>query len=140
MSDKTKGRVIRSPKKWMDDFDPSWGDVPNSLPEMTEDRIAAIQLDVMHFCAAKSDDDYARLVAELAAARKALEADKVRMLNVARGCHDYGGGYRTAETAEIFHHGIQTVINALEAFSKNPDDTQTLALERAALSAKGQTL
>lgn len=72
MSDETKGRVIRSPKKWMDDFDPSWGDVPNSLPEMTEDRIAAIQLDVMHFCAAKSDDDYARLVAELAAARKAL--------------------------------------------------------------------
>lgn len=34
---------------------------------------------------------------------------------IAKGCFDYGGGYRSSNgELEIFHHGIQTVINALE--------------------------
>lgn len=52
---------------------------------------------------------------------------------VARGCFDYGGGYRADEgKLEIFHHGIQTVINALEAArTKGLKDTQVAALYQA---------
>ena len=53
-------------------------------------------------------------------------------VRIARGCLDYGGGYRSAEGhLEIYHHGIQTVINALEAAEKNGlADTQCAALWR----------
>jgi len=34
-------------------------------------------------------------------------------LQIARGCKDYGGGYRGGDHYEAFQHGIQTVINAL---------------------------
>lgn len=53
-------------------------------------------------------------------------------LRIARGCLDYGGGHRSDEGhLEIFHHGIQTVINALEAAEKNGlADTQCAALWR----------
>jgi hypothetical protein len=49
---------------------------------------------------------------------------------IARGCLDYGGGYRNnTSQLEAFHHGIQTVINALEAASKaGLSDTQVAAL------------
>jgi len=52
------------------------------------------------------------------------------MLLIAKGCHDYGGGYRDSKEAEIFHHGISTVITALSNALHNPDDTQVRALER----------
>lgn len=47
-------------------------------------------------------------------------------LNIAKGCHDYQGGYRNKEDNEIFHHGIQTVVNCLTRLSKDQDlsDTQ----------------
>lgn len=53
-------------------------------------------------------------------------------LRIARGCLDYGGGHRSDEGhLEIYHHGIQTVINALEAAEKNGlADTQCAALWR----------
>jgi hypothetical protein len=36
-------------------------------------------------------------------------------LQIAKGCFDYSGGYRSSDgELEIYHHGIQTVINALE--------------------------
>jgi len=62
----------------------------------------------------------------------ALERDGERTLNIARGCLDYGGGYRGDPILMgAFHHGIQTVINALEAAAKrDPKDTQVNALER----------
>ena len=84
----------------------------------------------------------------LASARTAAEQaqrDAKRLLNVAKGCHDYGGGYHGAGTAEIFHHGIQTVINALEAAAKNdPNNHQVNALERigslpSAIRGEGET-
>lgn len=56
--------------------------------------------------------------------------DPKRMLFVAKGCHDYGGGYRDPKQAEIYHHGIQTVVNALTAFLADQNDTQVNALER----------
>lgn len=53
-----------------------------------------------------------------------------RLLNVARGCHDYNGGYVDPE-ATAFHHGIQTVVQALDAAAKNdPNDGQVNVLER----------
>ncbi len=53
-----------------------------------------------------------------------------RLLNVARGCFDYCGGYMASDLG-IYHHGIQTVINALEAAAKNdPSDMQVNVLER----------
>ena len=73
---------------------------------------------------------YARTAAESRLA--ALERDGERTLNIARGCLDYGGGYRGDPILMgAFHHGIQTVINALEAAAKrDPKDTQVNALER----------
>lgn len=52
-----------------------------------------------------------------------------RMLNVAKGCHDYGGGYRTVIEQDLYHHGIQTVISALEGRMKDDRDTECNALE-----------
>lgn len=41
-------------------------------------------------------------------------------LRIAKGCFDYGGGYRSNDgELDIFHHGIQTVINALEGAQKS---------------------
>ena len=49
---------------------------------------------------------------------------------IARGCTDYGGGYRSNdEHYEIYQHGINTVITALMTASKTGlEDTQTRAL------------
>jgi len=50
-------------------------------------------------------------------------------LNIAKGCHDYQGGHHQKETNEAFHHGIQTVINSLEALGKRGlKDTQVAVL------------
>lgn len=54
---------------------------------------------------------------------------------IATGCLDYGGGYRSSEgELSAFHHGIQTVINALTAARKaeetGENDTQVNALRR----------
>ena len=59
-------------------------------------------------------------------------------LRIARGCTDYGGGYRSnAEHYEIYQHGIQTVIAALTAASKTGlEDTQTMALHSMGANAK----
>lgn len=52
-------------------------------------------------------------------------------VNIAKGCHDYGGGYRHKAEADVFHHGIQTVINALEAASTSGIvDPQVATLHR----------
>ena len=61
-------------------------------------------------------------------------ADAVR---IARGCHDYNGGYRDDPEHGVFHHGIQTVINSLEAAEKNGlKDTQVAALHRMGDAAR----
>lgn len=56
-----------------------------------------------------------------------------RAVHIAKGCHDYGGGYRDTKEAEIFHHGIQTVVNVMEAALKRAQsggrDSQLTALE-----------
>lgn len=61
-------------------------------------------------------------------------------LRIARGCADYGGGYRgNTEHYEIYQHGIQTVINALTAASKTGlDDMQTMALHSMGANARVQ--
>ena len=51
-------------------------------------------------------------------------------INIAKGCFDYSGGHRNKEL-EIYHHGIQTVINALEGAKKsNLGDLQSKVLHR----------
>lgn len=56
-------------------------------------------------------------------------------VKIARGCHDYGGGYHSPTEAEIFHHGIQTVINSLEAAqARGLADTQVAVLHRTGSS------
>ncbi len=59
-------------------------------------------------------------------------------LQIARGCTDYGGGYRSnAEHFEIYQHGIQTVINALTSASETGlKDTQTRALRSMGANAE----
>ena len=40
-------------------------------------------------------------------------------MNLVKGCLDYGGGYRSNQKElDIFHHGIQTVINVIDTFQK----------------------
>jgi hypothetical protein len=68
----------------------------------------------------------------------AVVLDFAAALRIARGCTDYGGGYRSDEGEfAIYQHGIQTVINALTAASERGlADTQVAALHR--LGAPGQ--
>ena len=41
-------------------------------------------------------------------------------IRVAKGCFDYGGGYRdNKKDFEIYQHGIQTVVNSLEGLLNN---------------------
>jgi len=40
-------------------------------------------------------------------------------LRIARGCTDYGGGYRGSKEYEEYQNGIKTVIRALEAAKKS---------------------
>jgi len=52
-------------------------------------------------------------------------------LAIAKGCFDYGGGHRTDGTLGVFHHGIQTVVNALEAAKERGlADSQVAVLHR----------
>lgn len=56
--------------------------------------------------------------------------EQKRLLAIAKGCKDYGGGYRNDEKGyRAFQHGIQTVINALESSIENPNDIQAKMLE-----------
>lgn len=49
-------------------------------------------------------------------------------LTLAKGCRDYGGGWRTDAQAEIYLHGIQTVVNVLESVLSKGFDSQTAAV------------
>lgn len=62
------------------------------------------------------------------AALDEMERRIERLLNVARGCHDYNGGHHGEPAHSTYHHGIQTVINVLEA-SVRRDDYQLRVLE-----------
>jgi len=58
---------------------------------------------------------------------KQLDFDNA--LSMAKGCFDYQGGYHDKEQLEIYHHGIQTVINVLEAAKiKGLDDLQVATI------------
>ena len=61
-------------------------------------------------------------------------------LKIAKGCTDYGGGYRgNAEQYEIYQHGIQTVINALNGAKKSGiENTQVRALHSMGANAIAQ--
>jgi len=51
-------------------------------------------------------------------------------INIAKGCLDYCGGHGGKEL-EIYHHGIQTVINALKGAEKSGlSDLQSKVLHR----------
>ena len=100
----------------------TWSDVLRMHPEITEDDIrAALAYTV------EADPDPLPSVAD---APEPWTFDDA--LRIARGCFDYGGGYRAVgKDMAIFHHGIQTVINALEGAAKNGHkDTQVAALHR----------
>lgn len=52
-------------------------------------------------------------------------------LSIAIGCHDYSGGHHSEEHYEAFHHGIQTVINCLNAAKEHGfNDTQVTTVWR----------
>jgi len=63
-----------------------------------------------------------------------------KCLTLAQGCHDYNGGYHGTE-GEIFHHGVQTVINVLESFAqKELNDTQLSAVFAVGSEMKRKTI
>lgn len=43
-------------------------------------------------------------IAVLEADNARLRGDREKLLNIARGCHDYGGGYSEQRDADIYHH------------------------------------
>jgi hypothetical protein len=60
-----------------------------------------------------------------------VEKAEQRLLAIARGCFDYRGGYHDEHDLGIYHHGIQTVANAIAAALKHdPNDMQVNVLER----------
>jgi hypothetical protein len=57
-------------------------------------------------------------------------------LRIARGCTDYGGGYREVHDMEIYQHGIKTVIAALTVAEQSGlSDSQTAVLYRIGTEA-----
>lgn len=70
-----------------------------------------------------ADASYLKKISDLEStvARLTKERDDAvsKAITLAKGCVDYGGGYRTKEELEIYHHGIQTVVNVLEAWNKS---------------------
>lgn len=60
-------------------------------------------------------------------------------LKISKGCTDYGGGYRgSSELYAAYQHGIQTVINSLEAAAKRGlEDTQVRALHCMGSNTQG---
>ena len=62
---------------------------------------------------------------------EAVRRETQRCIAIAKGCFDYMGGY-SGEKLETFHHGIQTVVNALSG----PDDYQRRTLERIGSAAE----
>ena len=62
-------------------------------------------------------------------------------LKIAKGCLDYGGGYRDEEYCRIYHHGIETVISALTAASvRGFGDSQVRVLHAIGANAKDQVV
>lgn len=66
-------------------------------------------------------------------------------VRIARGCHDYGGGYGPGVQYEAFQHGIGTVVASLESADKHQvaalhamgaSEVDTLRAENAALRAR----
>jgi len=53
--------------------------------------------------------------------KTALRGDNLSFadaVKIARGCHDYGGGHHSDGHMDAYQHGIQTVVQALEAAAK----------------------
>jgi len=68
-----------------------------------------------------SETDVARLLSDTEATARAyrdsvIEETMQRAIRLARGCKDYGGGYRSDDgQLSAFHHGMDTVVNVLTA-------------------------
>lgn len=59
-----------------------------------------------------------------------MSQESERLINVAKGCLDYTGGFR-GEELETYHQGMWKVIRALRQASLNdPNDRQTNELEK----------
>ena len=120
---------------------PSWVLPLLDCCEQKDERIAELEA-VAKKCKCSHCKQAADLCATVRKLERELAEEQARLLNVAKGCHDYGGGYWEKLEAEIYHHGIQTVINALEAAVKHPNSTQVRVLEnmgrKAASDAAGE--
>jgi hypothetical protein len=94
----------------------------------TVDDMKVRLLDAAHAVIEASEKSYR------AGVREALD----KAIQVARGCRDYGGGYRTEKDLDIYHHGMNTVERSLTALRDKPEDTQIQAVLRmgAALDAE----
>ena len=102
-----------------------------NTPSMVAERIAN-----GHPYYSASYGDVCAAVDREMALRADLAALKARTLNIARGCHDYGGGHHGDGMMDAYQHGIQTVVNALTAaFQDRPNDFQTATLERLGAEA-----
>lgn len=102
---------------------------------MTDEKRAELARDIDRVMFAPGRPYSDVLDAAVAVAERWIDKTEQRLLAISRGCHDYGGGYHDEREAEIYHHGIQTVANALAAAVEN-GTLQVRVLERVGLEGK----
>ena len=126
--------------------------MPVDLPELTPEEKAAIDaIDMtpilgtpserLQFAMDKAMEYFRRArLAEKEAAMLRAELKKTELSNpltlddaiaIAKGCKDYGGGHWTDGKIDAYHHGIQTVVQALQgAKAKGLVDYQVAVLHQ----------
>ena len=110
-------------------------------PVWPEKDEAAARLIKAMVAAYNRERDHEEIEAE--AREEGMSAGRLTLadaIQIARGCLDYGGGYRSSDRdLEIFHHGIQTVCNALTAAKEQGlGDTQVEALHSMGKAAQAE--
>lgn len=55
---------------------------------------------------------------------KKMKYDIDEIIFIIKGCFDYQGGYHDDKELEIYHHGINTVLNTMKALKNNKNSTQ----------------
>ena len=90
------------------------------------------EIDALH----TERDEVLDVLSEIDELRKKLAAAvREEALTMARGCHDYNGGHGGAE-GEAYHHGIDTVVNVLTAWTKHRAESAPLDSQLAAVAER----
>ena len=98
---------------------------------MAESKAMAIELHAKDNSEFSRPENYQIGILSIDVRNLCEEIEKLKgdAIAIAKGCFDYRGGYHSEKELEIYYHGIQTVINVLEAANKNRmDDLQVATI------------